>query len=174
MFTIRFIVETIVPKEEKKTQETLVLQSDGTTQKLVHKSKVTRATAHQEKQIKQEKVEKSTKATTKVATKVEKVEQSTKVEKVEKPKESENQEVTDKPRLGRALTSQEESILLPLLQGLLVANGSDTLSKIKHENTPLREKEKEPPTSNKNSNKNSRSNSLAEKNEKSEFSFIIS
>lgn len=151
-----------MPKEEKKPQETLVLKSDGTTQKLVHKSKVSRTTTvNQERQVRQEKQEK--------VEKVERVEKHAKVEKVEKvetqkmenPKEAETEEVTEKTRLGRALTSQEESILLPLLQGLLSANGND-LSNIKHENTPSREKE--PPTS----NKNSRSNSLAEKNEKSE------
>lgn len=170
IFVLHFAVETIVPKEEKKAQETLVLKSDGTTQKLVHKSKVSRATAHQEKQVKtdrqtkQEKVEKQTR----METKVEKVTQSTKVEKVEKPKEpTENQETSEKTRLGRALTIQEESILLPLLQGLLAANGSETSSKSNHENTPSHEKEL--PTS----NKNSRSNSLAEKNEKSKLLLLL-
>ena len=168
------LVETIVPKEEKKPQETLVLKSDGTTQKLVQKSKVSRTTASQEKQVKHERHEKHEKhEKQEKVTKVEKVEKHAKVNKVEKvekveklpaPKEPEKQEVNDKPRLGRALTSQEESILLPLLQGLLSANGNDP-SKLKHENTPSREKE--PPAS----NKNGQSNSLAEKNEKSKRYF---
>lgn len=156
-----------MPKEEKKAQETLVLKSDGTTQKLVQKSKATRTTVTQEKQQKQEKQEKIVKQTK--IEKVEKVEKLSKVEKMEKPKEteksnqSEKQDVGDTTRLGRPLTSQEESILLPLLQGLLAANGSDALSIPKQETTTSQEKQ--PPTS----NKNSRSNSLAEKSEKSEF-----
>lgn len=161
MISIRcnpILVETIVPKEEKKPQETLVLKSDGTTQKLVHKSKISRTTS-QEKHEKHEKQQKVTKV--EKHAKVNKVEKVEKVEKVQAPKEPEKQEVNDKPRLGRALTSQEESILLPLLQGLLSANGSDA-SKLKHENTPLQEKE--PPAS----NKNGQSNLQAEKNEKSE------
>lgn len=156
------LVETIVPKEEKKQQETLVLKSDGTTQKLVQKSKVSGSTASQEKQIKHEKQQKVTKVEkVEKHAKVNKVEKVAKVEKVPTAKESEKQEVNDKPRLGRTLTSQEESILLPLLQGLLSANGSD-IPKLKHENTPSREKE--PPAS----NRNDKSNSHAEKNEKSE------
>lgn len=148
-----------MPKEEKKPQETLVLKSDGTTQKLIHKSKISRTMVNQEKQVKQEKQEKTEKVDQ--VEKHAKVEKVAKIEKAEKSKEPEKQEVSDKTRLGRALTIQEESILLPLLQGLLSANGND-LSKMKHENTPSREKE--PPTS----SKNSRSNSLADKNEKSE------
>lgn len=40
---------------------------------------------------------------------------------------------------GRQLTSQEESILMPLIQGLLSANGCDSplLMHTKHENTPF-------------------------------------
>lgn len=40
---------------------------------------------------------------------------------------------------GRQLTSQEESILMPLIQGLLSANGCDSplLMQTKHENTPF-------------------------------------
>lgn len=153
-----------MPKEEKKAQETLVLKSDGTTQKLVQKSKATRTIVSQEKQQKQEKQEKMVKQT-----KIEKIEKVEKVEKVEKSKEIEKsnqvekEDVGDKSRLGRPLTSQEESILLPLLQGLLAANGNDVLSISKQESTTSQEKE--PPTS----NKNSRSNSLAEKNETSEL-----
>lgn len=38
----------------------------------------------------------------------------------------------------RQLTSQEESILMPLIQGLLTANGCDSpLMQTKHENTPF-------------------------------------
>lgn len=151
-----------MPKEEKKPQETLVLKSDGTTQKLIQKSKVSRTSVSQDKQVKtivnqerqmkQERFEKQTK--------VVKEEKADKVEKMEKANEAEKEEVSDKPRLGRALTSQEESILLPLLQGLLAANGNaggNEMPKMKLEQN------KEASTS----NTNSRSNSLADKNEKS-------
>lgn len=160
-----------MPNEEKKVQETLVLKSDGTTQKLIQKSKASRTFSSQEKQSKQEKHEKIVKQTK--IEKVEKVETSEKAGKIDNPngtdmpKEPETQDSIDKPRLGRPLTIQEESILLPLLQGLLAANGSDILSISKHENTPS--DEKETPAS----NKNSRSNSLAEKSEKSEFINIL-
>ncbi|XP_031625586.1 uncharacterized protein LOC116342206 [Contarinia nasturtii] len=148
-------VETIVPKEEKKPQETLVLKSDGTTQKLIQKSKISRTSVSQDKQVKtivnQERQMKQEKKT-----KVEKV------EKMDMVNDAEKQELSDKPRLGRALTSQEESILLPLLQGLLAANGNDS-PKAKPENSSSQNKE--PSTS----NKNSRSNSLVKKNENSEL-----
>lgn len=91
-FLFRFIVETITPKDEKVKKETLILKSDGTTEKL------------------------------------------------EKDKK--------KSKVGRTLTSQEESILLPLIQGLLAANEANNQSK--HENTPFREKES---TSNASNNK---------------------
>lgn len=65
--------------------------------------------------------------------------------------------------VGRALTSQEESILLPLIQGLLAANASESALVIsKHENSPLGEKE----SSTKNTNNNK---STKENNETSEF-----
>lgn len=148
-------VETIVPKEERKPQETLVLKSDGTTQKLVHKSKLARTSVNQEKQSmreKEEKVEKQAKTGN-----IERVE---KEEEMEKHKEPEKKEDSDKPRLGRALTSQEESILLPLLQGLLTANGTD-VSMMKQEDSSSQEKEQ------RTSNKNSRSEPPAERNEQS-------
>lgn len=77
-------METITPKDEKVKKETLIVKSDGTTEKL------------------------------------------------EKEKR--------KAKQNRALTSQEESILLPLLQGLLSSSG-DQSKKFKHENTPFTEKE---------------------------------
>lgn len=45
------------------------------------------------------------------------------------------------PSAVRQLTSQEESILMPLIQGLLTANGCDSplLMQTKHENTPFGE-----------------------------------
>lgn len=147
-------VETIVPADEKKRQETRVLKSDGTTEPLVQKRRT--SIHHHEKQTKQEK-EKREKRVVHV-----KQDKQEKREKQEKPEKSEEEETSDKPKLGRTLTSQEESILLPLLQGLLAANGTDT-SKLKHENTPFFEKDQE------GSKKNSRSNSLAENNEKSKF-----
>lgn len=128
----------------------MVLKSDGTTEKLIQKTKTSRTTLHQEKLVKQEKHEKR-----------EFKEKEEKREKQEMTEQSESSELNDKPRLGRALTSQEESILLPLLQGLLAANSSD-ISKCKHENTPAHDKEQS------NSNKNSRSNSFVEKCDKSE------
>lgn len=145
-------VETIVPQEEKKKQETIVLKSDGSIEKLVQKTKSTRATVHQEKHLKQEKQAKR-------ELKEKPDEKSEKSNKREMPEKS---ETNDKPRLGRALTSQEESILLPLLQGLLAANGSDT-TKIKHENTPIQDNEQS------SSNKNIASNSSAEKTDKSKL-----
>lgn len=83
-----FLVETITPKDENVKQKTLILKSDGTTEKLEKERK--------------------------------------------------------KSKVGRMLTSQEESILLPLIQGLLASglNGSnETSEKSKHENTPFPEKE---------------------------------
>lgn len=138
-----------MPADEKKKQVTHVLKSDGTTERLVHKRRT--SLQNHEKQTKQEK-EKREKRVVQV--------KREKQEKQEKQVKSEKEEATDKPRLGRTLTSQEESILLPLLQGLLAANGTDA-SKLKHENTPFCEKEPE------GSKKNSRSNSLAENNDKS-------
>lgn len=82
-----FLVETITPKEENVKQKTLILKSDGTTEKLEKEKK--------------------------------------------------------KSKAGRMLTSQEESILLPLIQGLLASGSnesSDTSEKSKHENTPFPEK----------------------------------
>lgn len=196
-----------MPKEEKKTQETHVLNSDGTTQKLVHKSKTSRTTVNQERVVKSEKVEKQEKPTPKFS-KAAKVEKPGKGEKQDKPEKSEklekmdkatkverSQKITktdsstqsegivkseivekeeksigtspediDKPRLGRPLTSQEESILLPLLQGLLAANASDISLKSTNENTPFRETEP--------STKNSRSNTLAEHDGKGKLRFI--
>lgn len=146
-------VETIVPEEENKTQETIVLKSDGTTEKLIQKMRTSRTSIHQEKHAKQEKHEKREFK--------EKDEKRERQEKQEMTEKSESSEMSDKPRLGRALTSQEESILLPLLQGLLAANTSD-ISKCKHENTPAHDKEQS------NSSKDSRSNSLTEKSDKSE------
>lgn len=143
-------VETIVPADEKKKQETHVLKSDGTTERLVHKRRT--SIQHHEKQTKQEKEKREKRVVHDKQEKQEKREKSVKKEEIP----------IDKPRLGRTLTSQEESILLPLLQGLLAANGTDA-SKLKHENTPFREKEQE------GSNKNSRSNTLAENNDKSKF-----
>lgn len=145
-------VETIVPADEKKKQETHVLKSDGTTERLVHKRRT--SIQHHERQAKQEKEKREKRVVHDKQEKQEKREKSVKTDKEEI--------AIDKPRLGRTLTSQEESILLPLLQGLLAANGTDA-SKLKHENTPFREKEQE------GSNKNSRSNSLAENNDKSKF-----
>lgn len=148
-----FLVETIVPKDDKKLQETLVLKSDGTTKKLSQKSKVSRTIVNQGQMVVQEKQKKV-------------VEQQSKMEKVKQVKKMENSqesEESNRPRLGRPLTSQEESILLPLLQGLLTANGSD-LSKTTEEKKGGTSSKEKPSTS----NKNSRSNSLAEKNEKSE------
>lgn len=145
---MNILVETIVPVDEKKTQETHVLKSDGTTERLVQKR---RTLIHQhERQARQEREKRE-----------KRVEQE-KREKQEKSEKSTKEEMVDKPRLGRILTSQEESILLPLLQGLLTANGTDT-SKFKHENTPFCEKEQE------DGKKNSRSNSIAENNDKSEL-----
>lgn len=141
-----------MPADEKKTQETHVLKSDGTTERLVHKRRT--SIHHHEKQAKQEKEKE--KREKRVAH-----EKQEKREKQEKSEKSQKDEAVDKPRLGRTLTSQEESILLPLLQGLLAANGTDT-SKLKHENTPFCEKEQE------GSIKDSRSNS-AENNDKGEF-----
>lgn len=63
---------------------------------------------------------------------------------------------TEKTKGGRTLTSQEESILLPLIQGLLAANNAN--ESMKHENTPLRDRE---PTSN-NAKNNNKSNLNAE------------
>lgn len=86
-------VETITPKDENVKRETLILKSDGTTEKLEKEKK--------------------------------------------------------KAKVGRALTSQEESILLPLLQGLLASNGAtEKCKKSKHENTPFPEKEPPPATKN--------------------------
>lgn len=153
-----FTVETIVPADEKKAQETLMLKSDGTTERLVQKRRTT-SMHHHEKQAKQEKDKRERRISQEKRT------SQDKQEKREKQEKSEKVDVTDKPRLGRTLTSQEESILLPLLQGLLAANGSD-VSKLKHENTPFPEKDQEP------SKRNSRSNSLAENNDKSK-SIII-
>lgn len=70
--------------------------------------------------------------------------------------------------VGRALTSQEESILLPLIQGLLAANASENSLLIsKHENTPVNHREKESSgTNTKNTNNNK---STKENNETSEF-----
>lgn len=158
MFFSIFLVETIVPKEAKKQQETLVLNSDGTTQKFVHKSKVSRSTVSQEKHVKQDKQFKQLVKTEKH----EKVERSEKSSKSEKKVENmEALEPSDKPRLGRPLTSQEESILLPLLQGLLAANGNDTLLKTNSS------EENEPSAS----TKNSRSGSLANNSEKGAYCF---
>lgn len=81
-------METITPKDENVKQKTLILKSDGTTEKLEKEKK--------------------------------------------------------KSKVGRILTSREESILLPLIQGLLASgsNGSNqTSEKSKHENTPFPEKE---------------------------------
>lgn len=79
-------METITPKDENVKQRTLILKSDGTTEKLGNEKKNT--------------------------------------------------------KVGRMLTSQEESILLPLIQGLLASNRSNEASeKSKHENTPFPEKE---------------------------------
>lgn len=165
MFFSIFLVETIVPKEAKKQQETLVLNSDGTTQKFVHKSKVSRSTVSQEKHVKQDKQFKQ-------LVKQEKQEKHEKVERSEKSSKSEKTvqnveapEPSDKPRLGRPLTSQEESILLPLLQGLLAANGNDTLLKTKQDTTSSQENESSAST------KNSRSGSLANNSEKGAYCF---
>lgn len=88
IINLYFLVETITPKDENVKQKTLILKSDGTTEKLEKEKK--------------------------------------------------------KSKAGRMLTSQEESILLPLIQGLLASglNGSsETSEKSKHENTPFPEKE---------------------------------
>lgn len=162
MFFSIFLVETIVPKEAKKQQETLVLNSDGTTQKFVHKSKVSRSTVSQEKHVKQDKQFKQVVK----QEKREKVERSEKSSKDEKKVENvEAPEFSDKPRLGRPLTSQEESILLPLLQGLLAANGNDTLLKTKQDTNSSQENEPSAST------KNSRSGSLANNSEKGAYCF---
>lgn len=140
-------VETIVPADEKKKkQETHVLKSDGTTERLVHKRRT--SIQHHEKQTRQEREKRSV--------------VHDKQEKREKQEKSVKTEKEEMPRLGRTLTSQEETILLPLLQGLLAANGTET-SKLKHENTPFGERERE------DSKTKSRSNSLAENNDKSKF-----
>lgn len=143
-----------MPADEKKSQETLMLKSDGTTERLVHRRRTT--SHHHEKQAKQEKDKRDRRVSQEKRISQDKQEKRDKQEKLE----------TDKPRLGRTLTSQEESILLPLLQGLLAANGTDT-SKLKHENTPFREKELEI------SKRTSRSNSLAENNDKSKLPFYL-
>lgn len=155
-------METIVPSEEKKKQETHVLKSDGTTERLTHKARTSRSTANQEKHIRQEKMEKRERRTS-IQERQERREKREKEEKSEKHEKQEKQEATaDKPKLGRVLTSQEESILLPLLQGLLAANANDS-SKANTEKA----------TSNENQqvaqNVNSGTNSLAENNEKSRF-----
>lgn len=149
-----FLVETIVPKDDNKSQETLVLKSDGTTKKLSQKSKVSRTIVNRGQVVMQEKQKKV----------IEQQSKREKVNQVEKMENTQESEESDRPRLGRPLTSQEESILLPLLQGLLTANGSDS-SKTKEEKKEGTSSKEKPSTS----NKNSRSNSLAEKNEKSEF-----
>lgn len=72
--------------------------------------------------------------------------------------------------VGRALTSQEESILLPLIQGLLAANASEnSVLKSKHENTPCGEKESTAANT-KNTNNNQ---STKENNETSEFYMVF-
>lgn len=142
-------VETIVPADEKKAQETLMLKSDGTTERLVQKRRT--AMHHHEKHAKQEKERRERRISQ---------EKRTPHDKQEKREKQEKSEKVDMPRLGRTLTSQEESILLPLLQGLLAANGTDT-SKLKHENTPFCERDQEF------SKRTSRSNSFAENNDKS-------
>lgn len=78
-------METITPKDENVKQKTLILKSDGTTEKLEKEKK--------------------------------------------------------KSKVGRMLTSQEESILLPLIQSLLASGSNETSEKSKHENTPFPEKE---------------------------------
>lgn len=156
-----------MPKEDKKHQETLVLNSDGTTQKFVHKSKVSRSAISQEKHVKQEKNFKQEKHQMKQE-KHEKMEKSERLVKSEKVEKEENPDVIDKPRLGRPLTSQEESILLPLLQGLLTANGNDTLLKTKSDNGSTQDKE---PLTN---TKSSRSGSLANNNENGKHSLVFS
>lgn len=135
--------------EKKKKQQTHVLKSDGTTERLVHKRRT--SIQHHEKQTKQEREKRERRASHDKQEKQEKREKSVKSEKED-----------DKPRLGRTLTSQEESILLPLLQGLLAANGTDA-STLKHENTPFGDKEQE------GSKKDSRSSVLAENIDKSKF-----
>lgn len=151
---MKFLVETIVPADEKKKQETHVLKSDGTTERLVQKRR-TSSMHHHEKQVKQEREKRE-----KRLVHHDKQDRQEKREKQES--KSEKVETMDKPRLGRTLTSQEESILLPLLQGLLAANGADT-SKLKHENTPFGEKEQG------SGKKNSRSESFADHSDKSMY-----
>lgn len=89
------------------------------------------------------------------------------VRPVEVKQKAETVTKADKTRANRTLTSQEESILLPLIQGLLAANNFGDQS-LKRENTPLRDKE----TSN-NKGKNSKSISNQEHDKTSEFSFCI-
>lgn len=81
-------MENITAKDENMKQETLLLKSDGT------------------------------------------------AEKIEQKKKS---------KVGRMLTSQEESILLPLIQGLLASGSNETSEKSKHENTPFPEGENASP-----------------------------
>lgn len=159
-----FLVETIVPSDEKKVQETHVLKSDGTTEKLIHKAKTSRTTVHQEKHARQEKQGKQGKQEKSERLEIHEThEKQTVTQNTQdvdgKPEAS---EVNDIPKLGRALTSQEESILLPLLQGLLAANGSD-ISKCKQEIAPAKETEQS------NGNKNCQSKSLADENDASKL-----
>lgn len=54
------------------------------------------------------------------------------------------------PSAVRQLTSQEESILMPLIQGLLTANGCDSplLMQTKHENSPFGDADTAPAAAN--------------------------